>query len=134
MNRVWLCGFAACIALVVAYASPSIGSPQAQTLSFGPGRPVPAGNALFGQHTFDAICFACHNHDLSGGKAPPLTGRVFYKEWQGKPAQALYDYIRNNMPRDDPGSLTEPMARDLVAYIVSYANKPRSGAGGQRRN
>lgn len=134
MNKIWLSALVGSALALASVVSETAASPQDQALSFGSGKPVPPGNALFGQHTFDAICFACHNHDLSGGKAPPLTGRVFYKEWQGKPAQALYDYIHNNMPRDDPGSLTEPMARDLVAYIVSYANKPRSGAGGQRRN
>ena len=113
------------MALLVAPAS--VAAPE--TLSFGPGRPVPAGNAVFGGHTFHAICFACHSHDLSGGRAPSLTGPKFYKTWQGKRVDALVDYILNRMPQDDPGSLTPPMARDLVAYIVSYANNPESPAG-----
>src|ERR1700744_3099091 len=79
VNKVWVGAFAACVALLI--ASASVAAPE--KLSFGPGRPVPPGNALKGQHTFDAICWACHSHDLSGGKAPPLTGPKFYQNWQG---------------------------------------------------
>jgi len=120
VNKCWVGGS---LAVVMACAGAAwAASPE--TLSFGPGRPVPPGNALFGQHTFDAICFACHSHDLSGGRAPPLTGSAFYKDWQGKRSDALVDFILNRMPQDDPGSLSPPMARDVAAYIVSYANRP----------
>ena len=121
--------FGACILLIVASA-PSAWSQSPERLSFGPGQPVPPGNVLKGQHVFDAICWACHSHDLSGGKAPPLTGPKFYKVWQGKKADALLGFIRNSMPRDDPGFLSDEMARDVVAYIVTYANNPKSPAGG----
>jgi cytochrome c len=107
-------------------ASASAAAPF-ETLSFGPGRPVPPGNALKGQHTFDAICWACHSSDLSGGKAPPLTGPAFYKIWQGRRVDALADLIQNTMPRDDPGLLSDEMAKDLVAYIVTYGNNPKAG-------
>jgi cytochrome c len=132
VNKYWVGAFAACVALLIASASAA--SPQSwEKLSFGPGRPVPPGNALKGQHTFDAICWACHSHDLSGGKAPPLTGSEFYKNWQGRKVDALSDFIRNSMPRDDPGFLSDEMARDLVAYIVSRANNPGTPAGGRAR-
>jgi mono/diheme cytochrome c family protein len=118
---------AGCMALMIASASAAA---PLEKLSFGPGRPVPPGNALKGEHTFDAICWACHSHDLSGGKAPPLTGPKFYQNWQGRRADALSDFIRNRMPQDDPGWLTGEMADDLVAYIVSHANSPGQAAGG----
>ena len=122
--------FGACVAvMVVSVPAASAGAPE--KLSFGPGRPGPAGNILFGQDTFQAVCWACHSHDLSGGKAPPLTGPKFYRNWQGKSVDALSDFIRNRMPQDNPGSLSEPMARDLVAYIVAYANHPGNPAGGR---
>jgi len=127
VNKYWLGAFAACVALLI--ASVSTASPE--KLSFGPGRPVPPGNALKGQHTFDAICWACHSRDLSGGKAPPLTGPAFYRIWQGRRVDALSDFIRNSMPRDDPGFLSDEMARDLVAYIVTRANNPGTQTGGK---
>lgn len=128
MNKHWLAG--ACMAVMIASASRA-SAQSAEKLSFGPGQPVPLGNVVKGQHVFDAICWACHSHDLSGGKAPPLTGPKFYAVWQGKSADALFNYIRNSMPRDDPGSLSEPMARDVVAYIVARANKPADSTGAQ---
>jgi mono/diheme cytochrome c family protein len=115
------------MAFVIASASAA----PSEKLSFGPGRPVPPGNALKGEHTFDAICWACHSHDLSGGKAPPLTGPAFTRIWQGRKVDALSDFIRNSMPRDDPGFLSDEMARDLVAYIVTRANNPGTQTGGK---
>lgn len=121
----------AAVAASLALTTLSASAASPETLSFGPGLPVPSGNAVFGQHTFDAICWACHSRDLNGGRAPPLTGAKFYKDWQGKSVDALVDFILNRMPQDDPGSLSEPMARDLVAYIVAYANKSRNSIRGQ---
>jgi cytochrome c len=129
VNKHWGGPFGVCIALIVASTSPA-SAQSSETLSFGAGRPVPSGNVLFGQHTFDAICWACHSRDLSGGKAPPLTGPAFYKEWQGRRVAALSDFIRNTMPKDDPGWLSDQMARDLVAYIVARSNNAESLTGG----
>ena len=130
MNKHWV-GVACMVSIIAAAPAASAQSPQKLTL--GDGRPVPSGNVLKGQHVFDAICWACHSHDLSGGKAPPLTGSAFYKIWQGQRVDALFDLIHNTMPRDDPGFLSDDMAHDVVAYIVSYANSPKNVTGGKTR-
>lgn len=125
VNRIWLGALAGCLTLTIASAAQA--APRSSDiLSFGAGRPVPAGDIPKGRDTFDAVCWACHSRDLSGGKAPPLTGQSFYKVWQGKKVEALFDFILNTMPKDEPGLLSEPMARDLVAYIVAYSNRPGS--------
>ena len=98
-------------------------------LSFGRGKPVPSGNVSAGQNIFNAVCWACHDRDLSGYKGPPLTGPTFYKIWQGRSAKELSDYIQNRMPIDDPGALSEQGARNVVAYIVAYTNRPESLRG-----
>ena len=87
-----------------------------------------AGNVAGGQHIFDAVCYGCHSHDLSGGSAPPLTGPGFYKNWQGRQADALFGIIFSTMPKGE-AVLSQQMAHDLVAYIVTYANKPESLKG-----
>jgi len=121
--------FGACAALMI--ASTSTASAQSpETLDFGIGKPAPPGDASMGQNMFTAICWACHSSDLSGYKGPPLTGPSFYKIWQGRRVDALADLIRNTMPKDDPG-MSERAARDLVAFIVTYANRPESLKGGQ---
>ena len=96
-----------------------------ELLDFGPGRDVPPGDVAMGRNMFDAVCWACHSSDLGGAKGPPLTGKTFYQIWQGRRVDALSDLIRNTMPKDDPG-LSERAARDVVAYIVTYANRPES--------
>ena len=58
-------------------------------------------------------------------------GACVYRIWQGRRVDALSDFIRNSMPRDDPGFLSDEMARDLVAYIVRRANNPGTPAGGK---
>ena len=119
---------AGCVALMVAAAPPVVAAAPAQSferLSFGKGRPVPAGDVVAGENIFNAVCWACHSRDLTGGRAPPLTGSAFYKEWRGRDAVELAAFIRNRMPTDDPGALSERGARNVVAYIVAFANKPK---------
>ena len=124
MNRHWMGALAGCLALGIAAISPASAQSPA-TLDFGPGKPIPPGDAAMGGNMFNAVCWACHSSDLSGYKGPPLTGSSFYKIWQGRRVDALSDLIRNTMPKDDPG-MSERAARDVVAYIVTYANRPES--------
>ena len=130
MNKNWMGALGACIAFII--ASASVASAQSsEVLTFGKGRPVPSGDAVAGQNIYNAVCWACHDRDLSGYKGPPLTGSTFYKIWQGRRADALSDLIRNRMPQDDPGWLSEKSAHDLVAYIVAHSNNPESLTGEQ---
>jgi mono/diheme cytochrome c family protein len=129
VNKNWVGAFGGCITLII--ASTSVAAPQSpERLDFGVGRPVPPGNVSGGQHIFDAVCWACHSHDLSGGNAPPLTGSAFYKDWQGRDADALFGVIFSTMPKGEP-VLSQQMAHDLVAYIVAYSNNPESVKGGK---
>ena len=129
MIKFWLA--AGSVALMAAIVSVSPAASAQELLAFGKGKPVPAGDAARGQNIFNAVCWACHNSDLTGGRAPPLTGSGFFQEWQGKDAKALADFIQNRMPQDDPGALSERGARNVVAYIVTYANRPESVTGGR---
>jgi mono/diheme cytochrome c family protein len=126
----WMVAVGGCTALLIAAASAA--SPQSSdVLSFGKGRSVPAGDIVAGQNVYNAVCWTCHDRDLNGYKGPPLTGPTFYKIWRGRRADELAELIRNQMPKDDPGWLTEKSAHDVVAYIVAYANRPETLAGGQ---
>jgi len=117
-----------CVALCVA-AAPGASAQSPELLSFGKGQPVPAGDVARGQNVFNAVCWACHASNLEGAKGPPLTGPSFSKVWQGRPAGELADFIRNKMPTDDPGALSQQGARNVVAYILAYSNKPESLTG-----
>ena len=127
--KIWMGALLGGMASII--ASTSLASAQSsELLDFGVGRPVPSGNVSGGQHIFDAVCFACHSHDLSGGNAPPLTGSTFYKNWQGRDVDALFGVIYSTMPKGEP-VLSQQMAHDLVAYIVTYSNRPESLKGGK---
>ena len=102
MIRHWMAG--GCMSLIA--AATAIAAPE-DVLSFGKGKPVPPGDVVLGRNIMNGVCWACHGRDLNGGTAPPLTGRAFYKEWGGRPADELSDFIRNRMPKDDPGALSD---------------------------
>lgn len=80
---------------------------------------------------YDAQCAECHGDNMRGGGmggGAPLSGFSFTTKWSGKPVSALYDYVRTQMPRNRPGSLTDQEYADLVALILS-ANDYPAGSG-----
>jgi cytochrome c553 len=84
------------------------------------------GKTLYGQQ-----CGSCHGEKLEGRSGPPLMGGEFGARW---PKAELVNKIRNTMPQDNPGKLTEGQAADLAAYIQEAAptrasdSRPASGA------
>jgi mono/diheme cytochrome c family protein len=119
-------GVILCGAILRVAAAAPVSAQAPEVLRFGKGRPVPSGDVAAGQNIYNAVCWACHERDLSGYKGPPLTGSSFYKIWRGRKAGELAELIQNRMPQDDPGWLTRKSAQDVVAYIVTYANNPKS--------
>ena len=75
--------------------------------------------------TFRATCASCHGDSLAGiDDAPPLTGPDFHKSWDGNPLSSLFDKINNDMPSDNPGTLTTPQVAELVAFVLKYNAYP----------
>ena len=88
-----------------------------------------------GEKLYAAVCASCHSKDLSGGKGPALKGVSFEPKWKGQPARKLYARIRTTMPPEDPGSLSEQAAIDIVAYLLGASatgsdTQPISAAAG----
>jgi quinoprotein glucose dehydrogenase len=74
-----------------------------------------------GESTFRATCASCHGDSLAGiNDAPPLTGPDFLKNWDGNTLGKMFSRISNDMPSDNPGSLTKPQVADLVAFVLKY--------------
>jgi mono/diheme cytochrome c family protein len=74
-----------------------------------------------GESTFRATCASCHGDSLAGiNDAPPLTGPDFLKNWDGNTLGKLFNRISNDMPSDNPGSLSKPQVVDLVAFVLKY--------------
>jgi mono/diheme cytochrome c family protein len=82
-----------------------------------------------GEAAFKDRCAACHGEDLTGaGFAPPLTSDAFLGHWVDKKVGELFVIVKATMPSNSPGSLTDAVYADLVAFLLKANGYP---AGGQ---
>jgi cytochrome c len=78
-----------------------------------------------GQNVYSDACATCHGDKLEGVMdAPPLAGDAFLKNWTGKTMFDLFDKVRQTMPQDNPGRLTEDQDIDVLAYVLSVNQMP----------
>jgi len=84
-----------------------------------------AAQAGRGDSTFRAVCSNCHGDSLAGiNDAPPLKGPFFMKNWDGNTLAKLFNRINNDMPSDNPGSLTKPQVAELAAFLLKANGFP----------
>lgn len=69
-----------------------------------------------GQEIFEGECARCH---IPVEMDARLRGR-----WIGRSGQELYDQIRQTMPAETPGSLSNEQYLDLTAFILRAGNVP----------
>jgi len=51
-----------------------------------------------GRFEYSQKCAVCHGAQLQGTGAPPLKGKPFELQWNGRKLAELYEYVHNNMP------------------------------------
>ena len=90
-----------------------------------------AEQASRGADMFQTSCQGCHGPDLSGDRGPALAGEPFLTKWNADSVSRLFRVIRETMPRGAPGTLSDDVALDLVAYILKV-NKFPEGTGTAR--
>src|SRR4030095_11542835 len=74
-------------------------------------------------------CAACHGDNLEGsGPMPPLAGKDFLANWQGKTVGDLFEKTSTTMPATAPGSLTPDQAADVISYLLSKDSFPAGSA------
>ena len=83
-----------------------------------------------GKKGYALYCETCHAADLSGTNsgdsgAPPLRREGFM---QGSDAHALYTKIRETMPFDAPGSLSDAEYLEVLAFIFQENGFPAGPA------
>jgi mono/diheme cytochrome c family protein len=78
--------------------------------------------AARGIMTFGQSCAGCHAL-AAEGKAP-LVGEPFWKSFAQKNVGDLLQFVSTYMPNGNPGSLTEPTYRDIVALILKSNGFP----------
>jgi mono/diheme cytochrome c family protein len=82
-----------------------------------------------GESTYRVTCASCHGDSLSGiNDAPPLAGPAFLKTWNGNALSSLFNRISNDMPSDNPGTLSMPQAAELAAFVLRYNGFPAGAA------
>ena len=84
-----------------------------------------AEQATKGEAVYKENCAACHGDNLEGsGPMPPLAGKDFLSNWQGKTVGALFEKTQTSMPATAPGTLTPDQASHLMAYLLSVGKYP----------
>lgn len=92
-----------------------------------------AGDSARGHALFSTTCVRCHGPDGAGTNlAPPLWGSASFNIGAGMARiRTAASFIRNNMPFDRPGSLTDQQAFDLAAYVTT---RPRPDLPGKEND
>jgi len=81
--------------------------------------------AYRGEKVAQTTCIGCHGSGLDGGDSgPKLTGVPFLENWSSQPVGQLFDWIREAMPSDAPGTLSKDDTAAVVAYIFKINKMP----------
>ncbi len=96
-------GLAAFLATLATVAVPTVGAADDAQLA--------RGTAIYGER-----CAVCHGTNLEGGLGPSLIADDLAT--RHPTALDLFTYVRDNMPFNDPGSLTDAQYLDAVALIL----------------
>jgi mono/diheme cytochrome c family protein len=108
MSRLFLIIFAGCI-LSMPLAAQSASSTKAGVYS--------REQSIRGQDIYAGNCKSCH-------VAETHTGPVFTTKWNGRALSELYVYIRDQMPKNEPGSLSTQEYADVLAYMLRLNRMP----------
>ena len=84
-----------------------------------------AAQAERGAEQYREHCASCHGDNLRGdGHASGLMGMSFMFVWEGRTLGELYEKIRNDMPANQPRSLTAGAYADILAFILQFNEFP----------
>jgi cytochrome c553 len=81
-----------------------------------------------GKAAFTGSCASCHSSDLTGGSGPQLAGPRFMAKWELESLNHLFRQIKDNMPRNSPGTLDDNTVLDLMAFILQSNGFPAASA------
>jgi mono/diheme cytochrome c family protein len=85
-----------------------------------------ADQALRGKSGYDGVCARCHGVPLTGsqGNGPTLKGPAFLTHWDKDTLGSLYTKIRDTMPQGSPGTLTDEVKLQILAYVLQQNGFP----------
>ena len=70
-----------------------------------------------GGDVYAGNCRSCHTVDSH-------TGAAFSATWNHRPLSALFQYMTERMPKNDPGSLAPQEYADVLAYVLKMNGLP----------
>lgn len=83
-----------------------------------------------GAELHESVCVMCHGHRLNGAgspempPSPAIAGATWLRKWSNQSVAALFVYVRNLMPPDAPGTLTDQQAIDAIAHMLAFNGMP----------
>jgi len=89
-----------------------------------------ADQAQRGKAGYDGVCQRCHGAALAGseGNGPVLKGPAFLAHWDKDTLGSLYTKIRDTMPLGTPGTLTDEVKLQILAYVLQQNGFPAGRA------
>lgn len=70
-----------------------------------------------GKDIYAGNCKSCHTPESH-------TGATFNATWNHRALSELYGYIRDRMPKNEPGSLSAEEYADVLAYLLRMNKMP----------
>jgi mono/diheme cytochrome c family protein len=70
-----------------------------------------------GEDVYAGNCKSCHTPESH-------TGAQFKATWNGRRLSELYAFLRERMPKNEPGSLTRKEYADVLAYMLKLNRMP----------
>ena len=110
--------------------SPRVQSPGVQESGSRPTQTIWSGvyseaQAYRGEKVADTTCIGCHGPKLDGGDSgPKLVGDMFLASWSSQSVGELFDWLREAMPAEAPGTLSRKDAAAVIAYIFKLNKMP----------
>ena len=83
-----------------------------------------------GEELHSTACASCHGPRLNGAgqpempPSPAIARAAFLRKWAGQTVGALLVYVREKMPPDSPGTLTDQQCIDAIAHMFAVSDMP----------
>ena len=83
-----------------------------------------------GQKLNSGVCAKCHGERGDGANEPdqpggPAIARFsFLRKWENTSLASLYEYIRTEMPPDNPESRSDQEYVDVIAHMLALSGAP----------
>ena len=88
-----------------------------------------AEQAARGKSGFEISCSRCHNEALIGSeRGPALKGSAFLSHWENDTLGGLFVKIRDTMPQNDVGTISDTIKIDILAYVLQQNGFPAGSA------